>query len=106
MEIGFGDVLADTEQITDGIFGADDELQQSENQREPTNDNDVCHGAEKKGSKKAGKPLNEDQICSKVGLSALVNIFEGVVFNGKDEEENLGQLLKKFEYWAHQMYPR
>ena len=109
METEYSDALLDTEIAVDGLFADLGELQQADGQGETSGGadaTDLQEAAVKKKNKKTGSQLNEKTLCSKVGLSALVQIFENVTFKSKNEEENLDQLMKKFEYWAHQMYPR
>eukprot|EP00112_Aurelia_sp_Birch-Aquarium-sp1_P014779 Seg3208.3 transcript_id=Seg3208.3/GoldUCD/mRNA.D3Y31 product="TIMELESS-interacting protein" protein_id=Seg3208.3/GoldUCD/D3Y31 len=60
----------------------------------------------KSRQKKNGKPFNEKLLCGENGIKALPGLFEGTSFRGKNEEENLNLLLRKYEFWAHQLYPR
>ena len=51
-----------------------------------------------------GKPRT---IKVKRGLRVIPEIFQDVKFKGKGhEKEDLKILLRKYEYWAHQMYPK
>ena len=60
----------------------------------------------KSRQRKTGKQFNEKLLCGDNGIKALPEMFEGTSFKGKNEEESLNLLLKKYEIWAHQLYPR
>ena len=68
------------------------------------NEKDELAVSKKSRQKKSG--FNEKLLCGENGIKALPGLFAGTSFKGKNEEESLNLLLKKYEFWAHQLYPR
>ena len=69
-------------------------------------DKQIEQTTNKSRQRKTGKQFNEKLLCGENGIKALPELFEGASLKGKNEEESLNLLLKKYEFWAHQLYPR
>ena len=110
MEIYLDCAMGENEHAVDGLFDNIDHVQDTkEDDDAPNGEVETESRKETSTSKKRkrnGAQFNEKHLYSKSGLSALAQVFENVGFKGANEEEKLNQLLKQFEHWAHQMYPR
>jgi len=51
--------------------------------------------------------LNAERLRGPRGLSMLGDVFKNVKFKGRGhEEEDLGLLMKNYEYWCHRLFPK
>ena len=109
MEIYLDCSIADNEHAIDGLFDNTDQVQDTKGDDAPNGEVETKARKEtfvRKKAKRNGGQFNEKYLCSKSGLSRLAQMFENAGFIRGNEEEKLDQLLKQFEHWAHQMYPR